>query len=46
MKEERPEAYKSVEAVVKDLEGRGVARGVAVLRPVVTYKVRSSYGRK
>lgn len=46
MKEERPEAYKSVEAVVKDLEGRGVARGVAMLRPVVTYKVRSSHGRK
>ena len=46
MKEERPEAYKSIEAVVKDLEGRGVARGVAMLRPVVTYKVRSSHGRK
>jgi release factor H-coupled RctB family protein len=46
MKEERPEAYKSVEAVVKDLEARGVAKGVAVLRPVVTYKVRSSWAKK
>ncbi|QRW12807.1 tRNA-splicing ligase RtcB [Ceratobasidium sp. AG-Ba] len=46
MKEERPEAYKSVEAVVKDLEARGVAKGVAVLRPVVTYKVRSPWPKK
>ncbi|KAG8743443.1 hypothetical protein FRC10_012022 [Ceratobasidium sp. 414] len=46
MKEERPEAYKSVEAVVKDLESRGVAKGVAMLRPVVTYKIRSSWAKK
>ncbi|KAG8700327.1 hypothetical protein FRC09_006022 [Ceratobasidium sp. 395] len=46
MKEERPEAYKSVQAVVDDLESRGVARGVAKLRPVVTYKVRSSWAKK
>ncbi|QRV84175.1 tRNA-splicing ligase RtcB [Ceratobasidium sp. AG-Ba] len=45
MKEERPEAYKSVEAVV-NLEARGVAKGVAVLRPVVTYKVRSPWPKK
>ncbi|KAG9105170.1 hypothetical protein FRC07_009544 [Ceratobasidium sp. 392] len=46
MKEERPEAYKSVQAVVNDLEARGVAKGVAKLRPIVTYKVRSSWSKK
>ncbi|CAE6511980.1 unnamed protein product [Rhizoctonia solani] len=40
MIEERPEAYKTVQAVVDDLEKRGCARGVAKLRPVVTYKTR------
>ncbi|KAI9032177.1 tRNA-splicing ligase [Hyaloraphidium curvatum] len=38
--EEAPEAYKDSDAVVKDLEEAGLCRVVAVLRPVVTYKVR------
>jgi release factor H-coupled RctB family protein len=46
MMEERPEAYKSVQAVVDDLEKRGCARGIAKLRPIVTYKVRSENMRK
>ncbi|KZO93542.1 release factor H-coupled R [Calocera viscosa TUFC12733] len=39
--EERPEAYKSIECVVSDLEDAGVASRVVCLRPVVTYKCRS-----
>lgn len=38
--EEVPEAYKEIEAVVKDLEDAGIVRVIAVLRPVVTYKIR------
>ncbi|KAJ7111534.1 release factor H-coupled R [Mycena crocata] len=38
--EEQPGAYKDVGCVIKDMEDRGLCRGVAVLRPVVTYKVR------
>jgi release factor H-coupled RctB family protein len=36
--QERPEAYKSVQAVVDDMEEAGVAEGVLVLRPYVTFK--------
>ncbi|KAJ3405915.1 hypothetical protein HDV05_006290, partial [Chytridiales sp. JEL 0842] len=36
--EEVPEAYKEIEEVVADVEG--CAKAVAILRPVVTYKVR------
>jgi release factor H-coupled RctB family protein len=39
--EERPEAYKDVGCVVEDMEERGICKGVVVLRPMVTYKVRS-----
>ncbi|CAE7195787.1 unnamed protein product [Rhizoctonia solani] len=46
MIEERPEAYKGVQAVVDDLEKRGCARGIAKLRPIVTYKVRSEVTKK
>ncbi|KAJ3039929.1 hypothetical protein HK097_002691 [Rhizophlyctis rosea] len=38
--EEHPDAYKDVDVVVRDLEELGVCRVVAVLRPVVTYKMR------
>ncbi|KDQ60982.1 hypothetical protein JAAARDRAFT_191106 [Jaapia argillacea MUCL 33604] len=38
--EERPEAYKDVQCVVDDMEEQGACSGVAILRPVVTYKVR------
>ncbi|KAG8810095.1 hypothetical protein FRC19_004785 [Serendipita sp. 401] len=36
--QERPEAYKSVQAVVDDMEEFGIAEGVATLRPFVTFK--------
>ncbi|KAH7097153.1 release factor H-coupled R [Auriculariales sp. MPI-PUGE-AT-0066] len=39
--EERPEAYKDVECVVRDMERDGCAVKIAKLRPVVSYKVRS-----
>ncbi|KAJ7235437.1 release factor H-coupled R, partial [Mycena haematopus] len=38
--EEQPAAYKDVACVVEDMEEKGICRGVVVLRPVVTYKVR------
>ncbi|KAJ7774493.1 release factor H-coupled R [Mycena maculata] len=38
--EEQPEAYKDVACVVEDMEDNGICKGVVVLRPVVTYKVR------
>jgi release factor H-coupled RctB family protein len=38
--EERPEAYKDVGCVVDDMEQIGICKGVVVLRPFVTYKVR------
>jgi len=37
--EEAPAAYKDVDAVVQDLVDAGVARVLAVTRPLVTYKV-------
>lgn len=40
MLEERPEAYKDINAVVRDMEQLGLARPVVRLRPVVSYKVR------
>ncbi|KAF8706751.1 tRNA-splicing ligase RtcB, partial [Rhizoctonia solani] len=46
MIEERPEAYKGVQSVVDDLEKRGCARGIAKLRPIVTYKTRNESARK
>lgn len=39
--EEAPEAYKKIDAVVGDLVDAGLARVVATLRPVLTYKTRS-----
>ncbi|KAJ7709821.1 release factor H-coupled R [Mycena rosella] len=38
--EEQPNAYKSVMPVFEDMEERGICKGVVVLRPVVTYKMR------
>lgn len=38
--EEAPEAYKNIESVVHDLQAGGLVRIVAVLRPLITYKVR------
>ncbi|RDB21133.1 tRNA-splicing ligase RtcB [Hypsizygus marmoreus] len=38
--EERPEAYKDIGGVVGDMEDQGLCKGVVVLRPVVTYKIR------
>lgn len=38
--EEAPQAYKDVTAVIADLVDAGLCRVLAILRPVVTYKVR------
>ena len=38
--EEAPEAYKSVESVVRDLVDAGLVTVIARLRPLITYKVR------
>jgi release factor H-coupled RctB family protein len=40
--EEMPEAYKDVGCVVDDMEDNGICRGIVVLRPVVTYKIREA----
>ena len=42
--EERPEAYKSIQAVVDDVEEKRIAEGVCVLRPFVTYKAGDPIG--
>eukprot|EP00160_Parvularia_atlantis_P000089 Unigene10078_Nuclearia_a/m.30759 Unigene10078_Nuclearia_a/g.30759 ORF Unigene10078_Nuclearia_a/g.30759 Unigene10078_Nuclearia_a/m.30759 type:complete len:464 (-) Unigene10078_Nuclearia_a:588-1979(-) len=39
--EEAPDAYKEVDDIIRDLEEAGLVRIVAVLRPVVTYKMRA-----
>ncbi|KAJ7685264.1 release factor H-coupled R [Mycena polygramma] len=38
--EEQPDAYKDIQCVVEDMQDAGICRGVVVLRPVVSYKVR------
>jgi release factor H-coupled RctB family protein len=46
--EEAPEAYKDITKVVADLEAEGLARVVAVLRPLLTFKtarVKREQGR-
>ena len=40
--EEAPAAYKDIDRVIADTESHGLARTIAVLRPVLTYKVRRS----
>lgn len=39
--EEAPEAYKSIERVIQDLTEAGIARSIARLRPLITYKTRT-----
>lgn len=38
--EEAPQAYKNIDIVIADMVNAGLAEVMAVLRPVVTYKVR------
>jgi len=38
--EEAPQAYKNISVVIEDLAAEGLIQVVAILRPVVTYKVR------
>ena len=38
--EEAPQAYKNIDIVISDLVDAGLAEVIAVLRPLVTYKVR------
>jgi release factor H-coupled RctB family protein len=40
--EESPDAYKSIERVIADLEGFGLARVVTTFRPLVTFKTAHS----
>ena len=44
--EERPEAYKDVQCVVDDMTEKDICKGVVVLRPFVTYKVRENGQRR
>ncbi|KAG2373498.1 hypothetical protein C9374_012105 [Naegleria lovaniensis] len=39
--EEQPAAYKDIDTVISDLEHFGVIEVVAILRPLITYKMRS-----
>ncbi|HNI22957.1 MAG TPA: RNA ligase RtcB family protein [Plasticicumulans sp.] len=39
--EEAPPAYKDIDTVIRDLVDAGLARVLAVLRPLVTYKLRA-----
>ena len=43
--EEAPEAYKDIDGVIQDLLDHGLARVVATLRPVLTYKTDGSERR-
>lgn len=39
--EENPEAYKDIDAVIRDLEESGIAKVVAIFGPLITYKSRA-----
>jgi release factor H-coupled RctB family protein len=41
--EEAPAAYKSIEAVVKDLVDAGLVSVIATIRPLLTYKTRADH---
>lgn len=41
--EERPEAYKNVACVVADLVAHRLCRVVAIMKPILTYKMRTSH---
>ena len=43
--EEAPQAYKDVERVVADLVEAGVARVLATLRPLLTYRTATTRAR-
>jgi release factor H-coupled RctB family protein len=38
--EEAPQAYKNIDVVIGDMVNAGLAEVIAVLKPLVTYKVR------
>lgn len=44
--EERPEAYKDAACVVADLVGDGLCRLVAVMKPILTYKMREIFDHR
>ncbi|HZB61164.1 MAG TPA: RtcB family protein, partial [Microvirga sp.] len=44
--EEAPEAYKDIRRVVADLEAHGLARIVAVMRPLITFKTAGRASRE
>ena len=43
--EEAPEAYKSIDRVIADMEGMGLIKVVASLRPLLTYKTNEDRRR-
>ncbi|WP_339136635.1 MAG: RtcB family protein [Candidatus Electrothrix sp. GW3-4] len=38
--EEAPQAYKNISVIVQDLQDAGLLKVIAVLQPLITYKVR------
>lgn len=44
--EERPEAYKDAACVVADLVSSGLCQVIAVMKPILTYKMRDMYDHK
>jgi len=44
--EEAPQAYKSADSVVSDLEATGVAKRIATLNPLLTFKKTCKEGRR
>ncbi|MCI5119097.1 MAG: RNA ligase RtcB family protein, partial [Candidatus Electrothrix sp. LOE1_4_5] len=38
--EEAPQAYKNISVIVQDLQNAGLLKVVAVLQPLITYKIR------
>lgn len=44
--EERPEAYKDAACVISDLVESGLCRMIAVMKPILTYKMRDIYDHR
>ena len=40
--EEAPQAYKNINVVIRDLVDAGLVDVIATMRPLITYKMRSS----
>jgi release factor H-coupled RctB family protein len=42
LREEAPAAYKDVDVVVQDLVDQGIVKVIATMKPLITYKTRTS----